>query len=101
VLLSTKDLKYQMQGRQLEKLIKQFVGSYQVKEIILTNTIELDLPGTVKIHLVVNVSKVHRYKNQVEDQEKKWSAPVVIEEEEEYKVVNKKKFREKDQHLVQ
>jgi len=75
-----------MQGRQLEKLIEQFVGSYQVKEIILTNTIELDLPSTIKIHLVVNVSRVHRYKNKVEDQEKKQSAPVVIEEKEEFKV---------------
>jgi len=43
---------------------------YQVKEIILTNTIELDLPRTVKIHPVVNVSKVHRYKDQVKGQKK-------------------------------
>ena len=71
VLLSTKDLKYQMKGRQSEKLMEQFVGPYQVKGIILTNTIELDLPSTIKIHLVVNVSRVCRYRDQVEGQKKK------------------------------
>jgi len=55
-----------MKGRQLEKLMEQFVGPYQVKGIISTNTIELDLPSTVTIHPVVNVSKVQRYKDQVE-----------------------------------
>jgi len=99
VLLSTKDLKYQMKGRQLEKLTEQFVGSYQVKGIISTNAIELDLPSMVKIHPVVNVSRVHRYKDQVKGQKKKQLALVIIEGEEEYKVekiLNKRKFRGKD-----
>jgi len=56
VLLSTKDLKYQMAGRQTEKLTERFVGPYKVKAIISSNAIELDLPSTVKIHPVVNVS---------------------------------------------
>jgi len=88
----------------LEKLTEQFIGPYQVKGIISTNTIELDLPNTVKIHLVVNVSRVQRYKDQVEGQKKKWPAPVIIEREEEYeveKILNKKKFRGKDWYLVQ
>ena len=99
MLLSTKDLKYQMKGRQLEKLTEQFVGSYQVKGIISTNAIELDLPSMVKIHPVVNVSRVHRYKDQVKGQKKKQLALVIIEGEEEYKVekiLNKRKFRGKD-----
>jgi len=65
-----KDLKYQMKGKQSEKLMECFVGPYQVKEIISTNAIELDLPSTVKIHPVVNVSRVHRYRDQIEDQKK-------------------------------
>jgi len=65
-----KDLKYQMKGKQSEKLMKCFVGPYQVKGIISTNAIELDLPSTVKIHPVVNVSRVHRYRDQIEDQKK-------------------------------
>jgi len=47
-----------MKGRQSEKLTEQFVGPYQVKGIILTNAIELELPSTIKIHPVVNISRV-------------------------------------------
>jgi len=47
------------------------VGSYKVKRIISTNTIELELPSSIKIHLVVNVSRVWKYKDQVEGQKKK------------------------------
>jgi len=62
VLLSTKNLKWQMKGRQTEKLMERFVGPYKVKRIISTNAVELELPRTVKIHPVVNVSRIRRYK---------------------------------------
>ena len=58
MLLSTKDLKYQMVGRRTEKLTERFVGPYKVKAIISTNAIELELPNSIKIHLVVNVNRV-------------------------------------------
>jgi len=58
VLLSTKDLKYQMVEKQTEKFTECFVGPYKVKAIISSNAIELELPRTIKIHLVVNVSRV-------------------------------------------
>jgi len=58
VLLSMKDLKWQMKGRRLEKLTKCFVGPYKIKGIILSNAIELELPKSIKIHPVVNVSRV-------------------------------------------
>jgi len=70
VMLSTKDLKYQMVKRRTEKLIERFVGSYKVKKIVLLNVVELELPSTVRIYLVVNVSRVHRYIGQVEGQRK-------------------------------
>jgi len=57
----------------------------------------------VKIHSVINISRVYRYKDQVEGQKKERLALVIIEEEEEYeveKILNKKKFRGKDQYLV-
>jgi len=44
----------------------------------------LDLPSTIKIHPVVNISRVHRYKDQVEGQKKERPAPVVIKRKEEY-----------------
>jgi len=58
VLLSTKDLKWQMKGRRLEKLTKHFVGPYKVKGIVLSNVIELELPKSIKIHPIVNISRV-------------------------------------------
>jgi len=58
VMLSTKDLKYQMVGRRTEKLTERFVSPYKVKEIISSNAVKLELPSTVKIHPVVNVSRI-------------------------------------------
>jgi len=66
VMLSTKDLKYQMVRRRTEKLTERFVGPYKIKKIISSNTVELELPSTVKIHPVVNVSRIQRYVVQVE-----------------------------------
>jgi len=86
VILSTKDLKYQMVGRRMEKLIERFVGPYRIKKIVSSNVVELELPSTVKIYLVVNVSRIRRYIGQVEGQRKEQPAPVVIKEEEEWKV---------------
>ena len=103
VLLSTRDLKYQMVRRHIEKFTECFVGPYKVKAIISSNTIELELPSTVKIHPVVNVSKVQKYKSQVEEQRKEMPQPVVIEGEEEQEVkriMNKRKVRGRDKYLV-
>ena len=103
VLLSTKDLKYQMAGRRTEKFTEHFVGPYKVKAIISSNTIELELPRTVNIYPVVNVSRVRRYKSQVEGQRKEMPQLVVIEGEEEWevkKIMNKRKVRGKDKYLV-
>jgi len=61
VILSTKDLKYQMVGRRTEKLIEKFIRPYKIKKVILLNTVELELSNTVKIHLVVNVSRIQKY----------------------------------------
>jgi len=58
VMLSTKDLKYQMVGRRTEKLTERFVDSYRIKKIVSSNTVELELPSTVKIHSVVNISRI-------------------------------------------
>jgi len=56
--MTTKDLKYQMVRRHMKKFTGCFVGPYKVKAIISNNAIELELPSTIKIHLVVNVSRV-------------------------------------------
>ena len=61
VMLSTKDLEYQMVEKRTKKLIERFISPYKIKKIVLLNEIELELPSTVKIHLVINVSRVQKY----------------------------------------
>jgi len=75
-----------MKGRRIEKLMEQFVGLYKVKRVISTNAIELKLPSTIKIHPVVNVSRVQLYKPQVKGQKVVLPQLVVIDGEEKYKV---------------
>jgi len=65
ILLSTKDLKWQMVERKSEKLIEWFVEPYRVKRIISTNAIELKLPSSIKIYPIVNMSQVQLYRPQV------------------------------------
>jgi len=79
VMLSTKDLRYQMIGRRIEKLMERFVGPYKVKKIVLANTVELELSSTIKIHPVVNVSRICRYIEQVKGQRKEQLTLVIIE----------------------
>ena len=103
VLLSTKDLKWQMVGRHSEKLTERFVGPYKIKAIISSNVVELELPATVKIHPVGNISRIRRYVNQVKGQKKETPQPVIVEGEEEWeveKILNKRRVRGKDKYLV-
>ena len=86
VMLSTKDLKYQMVGRRMEKLTEKFVEPYKIKKVVLLNVVELELPSTVKIHPVVNVSRVQKYVGQVEEQRKEQPVLVIIEGEEKWEV---------------
>jgi len=86
VILGTKDLKYQMVGRRTEKLTERFVGSYKIKKIVSLNAVELELPSIVKIHPVVNISRIQKYIEQVEGQRKEQPAPVIIEKEKKWEV---------------
>ena len=82
VMLSTKDLKYQMIERRTEKLTERFIGPYKIKKIVSSNIVKLELSSTVKIHSVVNISRIQKYVEQVEGQRKEQLAPVIIKGEE-------------------
>ena len=45
VMLSTKDLKYQMVRRRTEKLTERFVGLYKVQKIVSSNAVKLKVPN--------------------------------------------------------
>jgi len=103
VLLSTKNLKWQMKERRSEKLTKHFVRPYKVKGIISSNVIELELPKSIRIYPVVNVGRVQLYKPQVEGQKKIPPKLVIIEREKKFeveKILNKRTVRGKEKFLV-
>ena len=84
-------------------MVEWFVGPYKIKAIISSNVVELELPTTIKIHPVVNVSWIKWSVAQVNGQRKKMPQPIVIEGEEEWeveKILNKRKVRGKDRFLV-
>ena len=54
VLLSTKDLVFK--ERPSKKLIERYVGPYAIKEVVFSNAVKLQLPSSIRIHPVVNIS---------------------------------------------
>ena len=92
-----------MKGRRSEKLTEHFVGPYKIKGIVSSNAIELELPKSIKIHPVVNISRVWLYKPQVKGQKKIPPKLLIIEGQEEFKVekiINKRMIRGKEKFLV-
>ena len=67
VLLSTKNLMWQIKNRETKKLIEKFVRLHKIKKIISENVVELELLMLMKIHPVVNVSRIAIYQKQIEE----------------------------------
>ena len=85
VLISTKDFLAELMKRAMKKLIKKYIRSYVVRKIVLENTVELELPASLRIHLVVNVRRIVKYKEQVKGQKK--IPPLSV------KIASKKKYK--------
>ena len=64
MILSTKDLVLKEQPE--KKLVDQYIGPYIIDKVVSTNTVKLQLPTSMRIHLVVNISQIVQYKEQVE-----------------------------------
>jgi len=101
VLLNTKDLVFK--ERPVQKLMERYVGLYAIEKVVSMNIVKLRLPSSMRIHLVVNVSQIVRYKEQIEGQKKEEGKPVEVEGIEEWeveKILNKKKIRGIEKYLV-
>ena len=101
VLLSTKDLVFKK--RPTKKLTERYVGPYAVEEVVSTNAVKLRLLSSMRIHPVVNVSRIVRYKEQIKGQKKEEGKLVEVEGVEEWeveKILNKKKIRGVEKYLV-
>jgi len=89
--------------RPARKLVDQYVGLYTIEEVVSTNAVKLQLPTSIRIHLVVNVSRIVQYKEQVKGQKKEEGKPIEIEGVKEWeieKILNKRKIRGVDKYLV-
>ena len=60
VMLSTKDLVFR--ERLTKKLTKRYMGPYVIKKVVSKNAVKLKLLISMRIHLVVNVSRVVKYR---------------------------------------
>jgi len=92
-----------MVGRRTDKLMERFIRPYRVKEIVSSNVIELNLPSNIRIHPIVNISRIYKYRDQVKEQKVTPPPLVIIEGKMEYEVeriLSKRKQYGKVEYLV-
>jgi len=100
-MLSIKDLVFK--ERLAKKLIERYMGPYEIEKVVSKNAVKLKLLISMRIHLVVNVSRVVRYREQVRKQKVEEPKPVEVEGVEEWKVekiLNRRKVQEEKKYLV-
>ena len=103
VLISTKDFSMKLMKRVMKKLTEKFIGLYVVRKIVSENVVELELLAVLRIHPVVNVRRIVKYKEQVEGQKKIPPPPVKVDGEKEYEVeeiLDRQERRGKTKYLV-
>ena len=83
-MLSTKDLVFK--ERPVKKLIDQYIGSDIINKIVFTNVVKLWLSTSTGIYLVVNVSWIVKYKEQIKRQKVKKVKPVEMDKVKKWKV---------------
>jgi len=62
ILISTKDFSIELRKRATKKLTEKFIEPYVVRKIVSENAVELELPASLRIHLVVNVRRIVKYR---------------------------------------
>ena len=73
-------------------MIERYVGPYEIEEVVLKNTVKLKLPASMRIHLVVNVSRVKRYKELMKRQRVEEPKLVEVDGVEKWEVEKIKKW---------
>ena len=71
------------------------MGFYKIEEAVSKNAVKLKLPPLMRIYLVVNISRIVRYRKLVKEQRIKEPKLVEVEGVEEWeveKILNKKKI---------
>jgi len=89
--------------RPTKKLTKRYVGLYEIEKVVSKNVVKLKLLVSIRIHPVVNISRVVRYREPVKGQrmeEPKLVEVKGIEEWEVEKILNKRKVQRVKKYLV-
>ena len=103
ILISMKDFSMELMKRATKKLMEKFIGPYVVRKIVSKNAVELELPALLRIHLVVNVKRIVKYRKQVKGQKKILLPSVEVDGEKEYvveEILNKQERKGKTKYLV-
>ena len=103
VLISMEDFLMELMKRATKKLTKKFIEPYVVRKIVSENAVELELLALLRIHLVVNVRRIVKYKEQVKGQKKIPPPSVEVASEKEYEVeeiLDRQERRGKTKYLV-
>ena len=103
VLISIKNFLMELMKRVTKKLTEKFIGPYVVRKIVSENAVELELLVSLRIHLVVNIRRIVKYREQVEEQKKILPPPVEVAGEKEYeveKILDRQERRGKTKYLV-
>ena len=66
-MLSTKDLVFK--EKPVKKLMERYMRPYVAKKVVLRDIVELKLLASMKIYLMVNVSRIVKYRELVKDRE--------------------------------
>ena len=80
VLLSTKNLKTRFRAKNAHKLQSPFIGPFKVSKQISKVAYQLELPPSLHIHPVVNVSRLKRYHGNPAELTESIPEPVVLDD---------------------
>ena len=83
-MLSTRNSVFK--ERPVKKLTERYVELYKIKEIVSKNTVKLKLPTSMRIHLIVNISRIEQYSKPMKKQRVKEPKLVKVDRIEEWKV---------------
>ena len=100
-MLSIMDLVFR--ERPTKKLTGRYIGLYVIEEMVSKNAVKLRLPTSMRIHLVVNISRIVRYRKPVREQRVETMEPVEVDGVEEWeveKILNKRKIQRVEKYLV-
>ena len=76
-MLSTRDLVFK--ERPIKKLTERYVELYKIEEVVSRNVVKLKLLAFMRTHLVVNNSRIVRYREPVKKQRVKELKPVEMD----------------------